>query len=102
MQQNGRQQGLHHGRQRGNKRHLQTVSAGAPPGLQQLARDQAQPSAPGNKQARMSPEAARQLPPGFTGQSAASLQQVRTSSTTRAHLTDVHFSNLAICEPTKR
>lgn len=105
MQQSDRPQG---GRQR-HKRHFQSAAAGAPPGLQQRASEQLQHSATGFKQAKTSPDAksAGSLPAAaFIGQAngaaSGSLQHVRTSSTTRAHLTDVHFRDLAICEATKR
>lgn len=65
---------------------------------------------PGQKQAKLSPRsqglatasAAALAEPGMSQQPSATGQGVRTSSTTRAHLTDVHFADLEICSATKR
>lgn len=113
-----------HNANRNRKRSLQrqsgagTVSAG-PPGFASLHLQDGQgmhrSSEPGQKQARLQQHPRSQ---GLTTASAASQaelvlaeplsaspqasQGARTSSTTRAHLTDVHFADLPICSATKR
>ncbi len=107
---------------RNRKRSLQRqsgVSAG-PPGFESLhlqdGRGMHTTSEPGQKQARLQQRprpqglatvsAVSQAEPVLSqpppGSAQAPAQGARTSSTTRAHLTEVHFADLPICSATKR
>ncbi len=113
-----------HNANRNRKRSLQRQSAAepvsaGPPGFESLHLQDGHgmhpSSQPGQKQARLQQHSRSQ---GLTTASAASQaelvlaeplsaspqasQGARTSSTTRAHLTDVHFADLPICSATKR
>lgn len=113
-----------HNANRNRKRSLQRQSGAGPvpagpPGFESLHLQDGQgmhsSSQPGQKQARLQQHSRSQ---GLTTASAAgqaelvlaeplsasplASQGARTSSTTRAHLTDVHFADLPICSATKR
>ena len=106
-------QGENSGRNRKRSLHRQSAAqppSAGPPGFDSLhLRDGMHPQGqPGQKQARRMHSSHRAglvsavagLEPEVAQAPADS--SARTSSTTRAHLTDVHFADLAICSATKR